>query len=134
MGRTPRTRFHLDQDGHSVSVLLERAGGHVEVLVDGKVVRQGRAPKQGVTVLRAELPGQPPRPVAVTLGNLGGDFLCELDVEGDRHPMPRVPLVAPGGARPTGRPHPLRLLRRSYRRVLRRMVAHQGRHRPRPAA
>ncbi|WP_185921644.1 hypothetical protein [Streptomyces sp. WAC06614] len=121
-------RFHLDQDGHSITVRLVRAPGPVEVLVDGKVVAQGPAPHRGTTVLRAELPGEPLRPVILTLAEVRGAYRCEMELGGVRYTLPHLPLTERSPAAPTA-PHPLRRLRRSLRRIARRAVSGSGRHR-----
>ncbi|MFF5705236.1 hypothetical protein ACFY7H_22450 [Streptomyces sp. NPDC012794] len=111
-------RFHLDRDGHSVTVQMAGASRPVEVLVDGKVVAQGPAPREDRTVWRAELPGPPPRPLSVTLAETGGAYLCEMELDGVRYLMPRVPLLPekpPAWRSPS--PHPLRRLRGLLRRA-----------------
>jgi hypothetical protein len=121
------SRFHLDLDGHSVTVQLTRASGPVEVLVDGKVVARSAALGAGTTLLRAELPGDPPRPLGITLAETGGELRCEMELGGARHAVPPVPLLPerPPSGRSAG-PHPLRRLRRSLRRTVRRALS--GRH------
>lgn len=116
------SRFHLDQDGHSVTVQSARASGSVEVLVDGKVVGQGKVPGAGTAVLRAEFPGDPPRPVPIRLGEMGGVVLCEMEVDRARYLMPRVPLLPerPPAWRPP--PHPFLRLGKSLRRAVLRAV------------
>ncbi|MEU6314699.1 hypothetical protein [Streptomyces sp. NPDC047014] len=112
------SRFHLDRDGHSVTVQLDGTARPAEVLVDGRVVARGPAPREGTTVLRAELPGDPPRPLRITLARRGGAFRCEMEAGGVRQALPRVPLIP---ARPPGpRPGPLRAARRLLRRTARR--------------
>ncbi|MDN3293303.1 hypothetical protein QWM81_04410 [Streptomyces ficellus] len=121
MARDPR--FHLDQDGHSVTVQLYGRSGGLEVLVDGKVVAYERDWRRGGTV-PAELPGDPPRPFSITVSSakeMGGVPFCVMETGGTRYLMPRVPL---GGSRyEPARPGPylgLRRLRRFLRRLVRR--------------
>ncbi|MFV0131343.1 hypothetical protein ACLGI4_27150 [Streptomyces sp. HMX112] len=113
-------RFHLDQDGHSVSVELTGPSGPVEVLVDGKVVALCPGRRRGVAVLAAELPGDPPRPITVRVEDLGEVPFCVLETSGERYLMPRVPLVPHGGPPGRAAPRPLRRLRAWLRRRLRR--------------
>lgn len=116
-------RFHVDQDGHSVTVQLLGAGGRFEVLVDGKVVAYGPDPRTGGTVT-AELPGDPPRPLSITVSDpheMGGVPFCVLETGGMRYLMPQVPLVGSGSAPEHHGPYrPVRRLRRALRRLLRR--------------
>ncbi|MFC8916848.1 hypothetical protein ACGF5F_14940 [Streptomyces sp. NPDC047821] len=117
-------RFHVDQDGHSVTVQFLGASGRFEVLVDGKVVAYGSGRRAGGAVT-AELPGDPPRPVHVIVshpGEMGGVPFCVLETGGMRYLMPQVPLG--GGGEGQARPgpyRPVRRLRRSLRRLLRRL-------------
>ncbi|GAA2492531.1 hypothetical protein [Streptomyces gobitricini] len=121
-------RFHVDQDGHSVTVQFLDRTGAFEVLVDGKVVAYGAGRRQGDTV-SAELPGDPPRPFVITVGRprrTGGVPFCELEIGGMRYLMPRVPLGGAGGEPAHHEPHRVvrvsrRFLRRSLRRLLRRV-------------
>ncbi|MEV3988817.1 hypothetical protein AB0J57_07895 [Streptomyces sp. NPDC049837] len=120
-------RFHVDQNGHSVTVQFLGAGGRFEVLVDGKVVAHGPDRRTGGTVT-AELPGDPPRPLSITVSDpheMGGVPFCVLETGGMRYLMPQVPLVGSGDAAFHTREHhgpyrPVRRLRRSLRRLLRR--------------
>ncbi|MBT2540819.1 hypothetical protein J7E99_08910 [Streptomyces sp. ISL-44] len=92
---TIRHRFHLDQNGHSISVLYEGPRRPVEVLVDGKTVAVGRAPRAARTVLTAELPGDPPQPFAIDLAypdSADDSPMCALMESGTRYLMPDVPL------------------------------------------
>ncbi|MFD4240378.1 hypothetical protein ACFWP3_01980 [Streptomyces sp. NPDC058525] len=92
---TIRHRFHLDQNGHSISVLYEGPRRPVEVLVDGRTVAMGRAPGAARTVLTAELPGDPPQPFAIDLAcprDPDDSPVCALMESGMRYPMPDVPL------------------------------------------
>ncbi|MER5209580.1 hypothetical protein ABT063_03060 [Streptomyces sp. NPDC002838] len=115
-------RFHLDRDGHSVTVQTA-ASGPTELLVDGKVVasRQGRP--RDLTVLAAELPGDPPQPftIRVDRSNEAGDVpVCVMEADGTRELVPYAPLVARQPPSPgTGPAHPMAWLRRLVRRRLR---------------
>jgi hypothetical protein len=107
-------RFHLDQDGHSVTVQLRHAHREVEVLVDGKVVAYRRGLGKDTAVLTAELPGDPPRSFRVLLAPLEGADgapLCVLESDGTRYLMPLVALGASGPA-PQRSPSHLRFTRR----------------------
>ncbi|MFE3324605.1 hypothetical protein [Streptomyces sp. NPDC059176] len=117
---TPGTRFHLDQDGHSVTVQLEGGQGAVELLVDGKAVAHRAVRGEGLTVMTGELPGDPPRAFGVTVGDMGGELFCALEIDGASTLMPQVPLSS-RSPEPSGPARPLRNLRRSLRRVLRRL-------------
>lgn len=120
-GMAAGSRFHLDQEGHSITVQLTGVSGSIEVLVDGKVVARGSTSGAGETVLYAELPGDPPRPVSITLGNMGGGVsLCEMDVGGTRYLMPRVPLFPERQFRWWTALRPVRRMRRSLWRAVRR--------------
>ena len=114
-------RFHLDRDGHSVSVQTGTGSGDVELLVDGKVVAARRGHRRDVTVLAAELPGDPPQlfTVHVDRSKRAGDApACVMETNGRRVPIPYAPLAARQTAPPTvgTRVHPLRWLRRVVRR------------------
>ncbi|MEV6175730.1 hypothetical protein ACIHAR_07450 [Streptomyces sp. NPDC052016] len=116
------SRFHLDHDGHSVTVQLSGVDGSIEVLVDGKVVSRGSASRAGKTVLDAELPGDPPRPLGITLGDTGGVFLCVVEIGGARYVMPRVPLFPERPHTWRTPPHPSRRMHRTLRRAVRRVM------------
>ncbi|MEU9144629.1 hypothetical protein [Streptomyces sp. NPDC048349] len=93
---TIRHRFHLDRNGHSISVLYEGPRRPVEVLVDGRTVAMGRAPRAARTVLTAELPGDPPHSFAIDLSCPDGPDdspMCALMDSGTSYPMPDVPLT-----------------------------------------
>jgi hypothetical protein len=123
-------RFHLDVDGHSVTVQTRHAVRETELLVDGKVVgyqaTQAGQRKPAIE-FTAELPGDPPRPFHVTLQT--GDSLeradaCVLEVAGRRHVMPEMPLgqaetALSGASWPWARSL-RRLVRGLVRRTLRR--------------
>lgn len=89
-------RYHLDQDGHSITVLYDVRRRRTEVLVDGKTVAAVRAPRKTATLLRAELPTDPPKPFLVRVGRddtSGGVPLCALEVDGTRALVPSVALT-----------------------------------------
>ncbi|GAA2728320.1 hypothetical protein [Streptomyces nogalater] len=112
-------RFHLDRDGHSVTVRTGTAREPTEVLVDGKVVaaRTRRGHRERVMVLTAELPGDPPRPVAIRVDwrtGAGSGPVCLMEAEGTLTVVPRSS-PAPSPPRRTVRAlarHPVRWLRR----------------------
>ncbi|MGW7056305.1 hypothetical protein [Streptomyces sp. NPDC054887] len=116
-------RFHLDRDGHSVTVQAGGPAEGTELLVDGKVVAYEQGRVKGVTILSAELPEEPPRPFRIFLEDMGGELFCAMEVNGSRILMPQVPLW-PSGAQSSSRtspaarpPRPLRRLRRLLRRL-----------------
>ncbi|MET9610766.1 hypothetical protein ABZZ17_37745 [Streptomyces sp. NPDC006512] len=87
-------RYHLDQDGHSITVVRDLGRRRAEILVDGKTVTSARTHRKAVTVLRGEIAGG--APFAVRLGRPdipGGAPLCELEKGGMRSLMPNVPLT-----------------------------------------
>ncbi|MBW5484283.1 hypothetical protein [Streptomyces bambusae] len=105
-----RRRFHVDQNGHSVSVLCGRPTQAVEMLVDGKVVAARRSRRAAPLVLRGEFPGEPPRPFSVYVEwpeGPDGSALCVLETDGSRYLMPVAPLTR-GGAPDDGRNPPAR--------------------------
>jgi hypothetical protein len=117
-------RFHLDRGGHSVTVQTGAASGDIELLVDGKVVAYQQRRSKDVTVLAAEVPGDPPQPFTIRIDQSkeAGDVpVCVLEAGGTRDPMPRTPLAARQAPSPTdGIPvRPRRWLRRLLRRRLR---------------
>ncbi|MEV7794456.1 hypothetical protein AB0O68_21075 [Streptomyces sp. NPDC087512] len=110
----PRTQqFHLDVDSHSITVQTRHAAHESELLVDGKVVGYQRIRhRKDAIVLRAELPGDPPRPFEVTLrtdGSAERATTCVLEIDGHRHPMAGMPMDRSSettlhtGARPSPR-------------------------------
>ncbi|MEU6103585.1 hypothetical protein [Streptomyces flaveolus] len=122
MSRT--LHYHLDVGSHSVTVLTRHGASEVELLVDGKVVGYQRSQhRQDTFVLRAELPGEPPRPFEVTLHtdrSAERAAVCVLDMAGRSRPMTEVrPGRADTTPPPVSRP-PLR----SARRLLRSLVRH----------
>lgn len=89
-------RFHLDQDGHSITVLCDLPRHRVEVLVDGKVVSSVRTGRDPVTLVRGEITTEPPQPFTVRLehpDDPGGIPLCMLETQHLRYLMPNVPLT-----------------------------------------
>ncbi|MGA4800310.1 hypothetical protein ACPCSC_23520 [Streptomyces lavendulocolor] len=123
-------RYHVDQDGHSVTVQFLGRAGAFEVLVDGKVVAHGPGDRPGGTV-EAELPGEPPRPFGITVSRpreMGGVPFCVLESGGMRYLMPQVPLGAAGRpARLHERYRLVREVRRFLRRSSRRLLRRAGR-------
>ncbi|MBV7697805.1 hypothetical protein [Streptomyces sp. TRM70350] len=116
-------RFHLDRNGHSVTVQTGAPSGTVELLVDGKVVASQRGHKD-VTVLAAELPGDPPQPFTVHVDRSAGADnvpVCVWEADGSRDPLPYAPLAPRQAPLQAARTpvHPLRWLRRAMRRRLR---------------
>lgn len=117
-------RFHLDRGGHSVTVQLGRPSSGIEVLVDGKVVAYQRGHRKGVTVLTAELPGDPPQPITVRVDRskeVGDIPLCVMETDHTRYPMPRRPLATAHAPSPTARTplRPMRWMNGLLRRRLR---------------
>ncbi|MGX1885929.1 hypothetical protein [Streptomyces sp. NPDC055287] len=112
-------RFHLDQDGHSITVQVGRPADGTELLVDGKVVAYQQGRVKGVTILTAELPEEPPRPFRIFLEDMGGELFCAMEVSGSRFLMPQVALWTPGDTTPPAKPppRPLKRLRRLLRRL-----------------
>ncbi|MDA5283446.1 MULTISPECIES: hypothetical protein [unclassified Streptomyces] len=92
-----RHRFHLDQDGHSITVVRDLRHRHAEVLVDGKTVSSGRTSRSEATVLRGEIAGAGrPQGFLVRLERPdvpGGEPLCVLEKDGMRYLMPSVALT-----------------------------------------
>ncbi|MET9324430.1 hypothetical protein ABZX75_30365 [Streptomyces sp. NPDC003038] len=115
MARTHR--FHVDLEGHSVTVLLEWPGHEIEVLVDGKVVAYRRKPERNGTLLHAELPTDPPQPLTILVEDMGDTPFCSLvtpDARYRRFLMPEVPWKTHESRR--------RLPRRSLRRLVRQLL------------
>lgn len=118
--------FHLEVEGHSVTVQTRRATRTTELLVDGKVVGYQQTParhRPSATALTAELPGDPPKPFAVTLHTgeaAEGAPTCVLEIAGRSHPMPEFPPTRPGIAPPPAARSPLRQAGRLLRHTLRR--------------
>ncbi|MGW0761209.1 hypothetical protein ACWD1Y_32825 [Streptomyces sp. NPDC002814] len=91
------------------------------MLVDGKVVAAQRGHRRGVTVLAAELPGDPPQPFTIRLGRseeTGDVPVCVMETDGSRTSVPYAPLAARQAASPIAgaQVHALRWLRRVIRR------------------
>ncbi|UQX04498.1 hypothetical protein [Streptomyces sp. RerS4] len=101
-------RFHLDQDGHSITVVWAPVPGRTEVLVDGKVVGSARTLRHAATELHGEIAdGDVRRPLTIRVGRpdvAGGEPLCFVESEGRRYLMPLVPLT--GGERWPAEPTP----------------------------
>ncbi|MEU9237582.1 hypothetical protein [Streptomyces subrutilus] len=92
----PHHRYHLDQDGHSITVLCDVRRRLTELLVDGKTVASVRTPRRTAAVLRGELPTDPPQPFLIRVGHADEPDdvpLCALEAEGLRYLMPSVPLT-----------------------------------------
>ncbi|MFF9866384.1 hypothetical protein ACF1G0_13280 [Streptomyces sp. NPDC013953] len=122
-----RHRFHLDQDGHSVTVLLGRTAHDVEVLVDGKVVAARHTHGRGGTELAAELPGDPPEPITLLVEDVDEVPLCVMVRGGARYLMPLVPLATEGQPHAASAVRPLRGIRRWLRALVRRRQGGTGR-------
>ncbi len=89
-------RYHLDQDGHSITVLHDPRRQRAEVWVDGKTVAAARTQRHAATVLQAEIPDVPPRQAVIRVGHPDdpGDIpLCVLETGGSRYLMPLVSLT-----------------------------------------
>ncbi|MEU8463368.1 hypothetical protein [Streptomyces sp. NPDC029003] len=90
-----RHRYHLDQDGHSLTVLYDVRGHRVEVLVDGRTVSTVPA-SPDVLVLRGQIPADPPLPFLIRIGRpYDRDDVppCVLERDGMRYLMPNAPLT-----------------------------------------
>ncbi|MFD3549973.1 hypothetical protein ACFWUW_31065 [Streptomyces sp. NPDC058655] len=91
-----RHRYHLDQDGHSITVLHDVRRHLVEVLVDGRTVASARTTRSAATFLQGEIADDPPRPFAIRVGHPHDPEdvpLCVLESEGSRYLMPTAPLT-----------------------------------------
>lgn len=113
-------RFHVDLEGHSVTVLIEWPGREIEVLVDGKVVAHQRKPARDGTVLHAELPTDPPQPLTILVEDMGDTPFCSLvtpDARYRRFLMPEVPLTTRRSGGPRTHRTPGRLVRHLLRRL-----------------
>ncbi|MCX4539283.1 hypothetical protein [Streptomyces sp. NBC_01565] len=90
-------RFHLDQDGHSITVVRASGGRRIELLVDGRLVAAARTNRHAPTELRGELADSGgPRPFTVRVGRCdipGGEPLCTLEAGGKSYLMPLLPLT-----------------------------------------
>ncbi|GAA3044770.1 hypothetical protein GCM10017562_02400 [Streptomyces roseofulvus] len=89
-------RYHLDQDGHSITVVHDLRRQRAEVWVDGKTVAVARTPRHEVTVLEGELPTVPSRRMLVMIDHPydRDDIpLCVLETDGNRYLMPHVALT-----------------------------------------
>lgn len=93
-------RYHLDQSGHSITVVHHVARRRAEVLVDGKVVASARTAHHAPTLLRGQVSTDPPAPFLIRIGNpdAPGDLpLCVLERDGVRYLMPYTPLIRQEG-------------------------------------
>ncbi|MEU9414968.1 hypothetical protein [Streptomyces sp. NPDC048272] len=92
-------RFHLDRDGHSITVVRDAGGRRAELLVDGRVVAAARTRRHAPTELSGSLArggSGDPLPFTVRLGRAdipGGEPLCTLEANGQTSLMPLVPLT-----------------------------------------
>ncbi|RST01858.1 hypothetical protein EF910_26335 [Streptomyces sp. WAC07149] len=126
--RRHQHRFHLEQDGHSITVVWSTRRGRAEVLVDGKVVAAARTRRTATTELRGETAdGEGAvHPFTVRLGRPdipGDEPLCALETGHRLYLMPLVPLTADEAPPPEPTPPPRDprvLLTRWYRRHHRR--------------
>ncbi|WP_037675879.1 hypothetical protein [Streptomyces globisporus] len=90
-------RYHLEQDGQSITVLHDPRRQHAEVWVNGKTIAVARTPHHQATVLEGELPTLPPKPMVVMIDHPydGRDIPpCVLEMDGDRYLMPHVALTS----------------------------------------
>ncbi|MFI8825379.1 hypothetical protein [Streptomyces sp. NPDC053431] len=93
---TGHHRYHLDQDGHSITVLHDPRRRHAEVWVDGKTVAVAGTSSHHAAVLEGEIPGLPPRRMVIRIGHLDEPDdvpLCVLETDGGRYLMPRLALT-----------------------------------------
>ncbi|SEB90665.1 hypothetical protein [Streptomyces sp. TLI_105] len=89
-------RYHLDQDGQSITVLHDPRRRRAEVWVNGKTVAAARAPRHQATVLEGEIPALPPKRMVVRIGHpddVDDVPLCVLETDGDRYLMPHIALT-----------------------------------------
>ncbi|WP_037673725.1 hypothetical protein [Streptomyces globisporus] len=89
-------RYHLDQDGDSITVLHDPRRQRAEVWVNGKTIAVARTPRHHVTVLEGEIPALPPKRMVVRIGHpddVGDVPLCVLETDGDRYLMPHIALT-----------------------------------------
>ncbi|POX55291.1 hypothetical protein C3489_10850 [Streptomyces sp. Ru71] len=117
-------RFHLDMEGHSVTVQTRHATREAELLVDGKVVGYLHAlgHREPASALTAELAGDPPRPFSVMLHaseSAEGAPTCVLEIAGRRHPMPEVALARSDSTPSVAARPSLRAVRRLFRQTVR---------------
>ncbi|GGU80200.1 hypothetical protein GCM10010275_13640 [Streptomyces litmocidini] len=103
-------RYHLDQDGQSITVLHDPRRRRAEVWVNGKTVAVAPTPRHQATVLKGELPTLPPKPMVVTIDHpYDGDDVppCVLEMDGGRYLMPHIALT-PEEREPAERTPPAR--------------------------
>ncbi|MER7519127.1 hypothetical protein [Streptomyces sp. NPDC126499] len=134
-------RFHLDQGGHSITVVWEAGRRRAELLVDGKVVAVARTTPGATTELCGEIaePERVLRPFTVRLADLpDAEPLCAAVIEGRQYLMPLAPLTGQEQGRTEPPPPPrtpaelLARWRARLRRYARRHVRRRARrHRPR---
>lgn len=89
-------RYHLDQNGHSITVVHHVRRRRAEALVDGKVVASARSVRHAPVLLRGEVATDPPSPFLIRIGHpdAPGDVpLCVLEKDGLRYLMPYTPLT-----------------------------------------
>ncbi|MFF0561687.1 hypothetical protein [Streptomyces sp. NPDC004266] len=101
-------RYHLDQDGQSITVLHDPRHQRAEVWVNGKTIAVARTPHHQATVLEGEIPALPPQPVVVRIDHPydADDVpLCVLETDGNRYLMPHIALT-PQDREPTERTPP----------------------------
>ncbi|MCB5168448.1 hypothetical protein LG634_26950 [Streptomyces bambusae] len=100
-------RYHLDQDGHSITVLHDARRHRAEVWVDGKTVAATPTAAHDATVLHAELPTDPPRQLTVRIAHPAAPDdapLCVLETGTDRYLMPAAALTNEERAAPDRTP------------------------------
>jgi len=90
--------FHLDQGDHSITVNVGPGRhGEIEVLVDGKVVAAQKEHGRGTSLLTAELPEEPVRPIRVRIREPhlvpSRPPRCTLELDGVEQPMPETALL-----------------------------------------
>lgn len=123
-------RFHLDQDGHSITVVWSARRRRAALLVDGKVVSAARTRRRATTELRGETADGDGtvHPFTVRLGRPdipGGEPLCALESEHRLYLMPLVPLISDEAWPPEPAPPPS-----TPGVLLTRWLARRGRRRP----
>ncbi|AZM92713.1 MULTISPECIES: hypothetical protein [Streptomyces] len=129
--RAHQHRFHLEQDGHSITVVWSARRRRAEVLVDGKVVAAARTRRTATTELRGETAdGEGAvHPFTIRLGRPdipGDEPLCALETGHRLYLMPLVPLTGDEAWPPEPTPPP-----RGPRELLTRWRTRHRRRRPR---